>query len=374
MKEIYSLKYPKTQDIFIDKFIKDNLKEESDIILAIDDFINNNYDIVSNKTVALTSRDNKIYLYILSGDIKSLYIKFDKDNIELTDLGKQAFKDENFLNNALSEIYFCIYFIYNLRKIEKTKFVKSIKSKFYEKLKVKGSNIEVFKYEKTEDKKYIVDKDKNKATFLVNNYKKTTITVPSTLYPLPNKNDIQIFNRDNTVELENEDISKILSSVTFTPGFCYKNADTIINKIKEANLDYKLDFYSGWIYGLENMTHHAWVVVNDKHILDVAFFRGDDIYDEFIKKSEKGEIGEINRELVSDNVVNFVKQKIDFKEKYGYGKILNNYLYIGVKTNSMEARTSFNSLLKKYPDHPNYRNLNKTNRSNKTLDLIYKKL
>lgn len=111
----------------------------------------------------------------------------------------------------------------------------------------------------------------------------------------------------------------------------------------------------------------------DLYILDVAFFRGDTAYEDFIKKSEKGEVAEINRELVSDNVVNFVRQNIDFKRKYGYGKILNNYLYIGVKTNSMEARKSFNSLIEKHPDHPNYRNLNQK-RSNKTLDLVYKKL
>lgn len=373
MKEIYSLKYSNIQDIFTDKITKDALENISDMDTAIDDFINGDYNIVFNKTVLLSSKNKKIYLYILSGDIKSLYAIFDKNDLELTELGKKEFKDDNFLNTAMLEVYFAIYFVHEFRKIENSRMVKSIKSKFYKKFKIKNSKIEVFKYEKTEDTEYIVENNGHSTTFLVNNYKKTIFTVPSKLYPLPNNNEIHIFTKDNTEELENDDISEILSNETFVSGFCYQNADKIITKIKKANLNYKVDFYSGWIYRLGNMTHHAWVVINDKHLLDVAFFRNDNIFNDFIEKSEKGEVVEINREVVSDNVVNLIKSNSEFKEKYGYGKLLDDFLYIGVKTNSTQARESFNSLLRKHPDHPDYTNLN-SNRSNKTLDLIYKKL
>lgn len=68
-----------------------------------------------------------------------------------------------------------------------------------------------------------------------------------------------------------------------------------------------------------------------------------------------------------------MNSKESFHKKYMYGRILdNNNIYIGVKSNSIEARKSFIDLLNKNPNHPDYLNMNKETGSNETLDLIYK--
>ena len=381
MKEIYLLKYTKKQTIFADKFIENEIQDESYVKAAIKDFIESEYDIVLNKTAAVTSKDGKVYLYVLSGNTKTLLAIFDyNNNVKLTKIGESQLKDSNLLNAALSEFGVAMSFIYKFKNIKNNRKIKTIKSNFYEKIKIKGSNIEILKYPETDNQNYIVENNDNKITFLTNDYKKKVLTVPSKLYPMPNNNKIMVYDKSNTDDLESGDISDVLSDITFKPGYCYQNADNIIRKIKESKLDYKLDFYSGWMYNAEHMTHHAWVVINDKHVLDVGFPRAiNDYYNRVIKGLEKGEEVEsvssqdAVRERFSNMTIESLKSNKPFKEKYGYGKIINDVLYIGVKTNSIEARSSFNELIKNYPDHPDYTNIY-SNGSNKTLDLIYKKM
>lgn len=377
MNKIYSLKYNNLQTLFSDKFIKNNADNTTEFDIAIDDFINSDYDIVLNKMIVLSSKENKIYLYILSSDVKILCGIFDKDNAELTQIGEEHFGNIDKFKKSLLEIYsgilFVSTFIKNFNKLEKTRQIKTIKGEFNTKYKIKDSKIEVIKYEETENVDYIINKDKNRVDFIVNNYRKTILTVPSKLYSLPNTNEIFTFSKDNTFELENEDISKALSNISFLPGECYKNSEKIVNALKEEGLDYKVEFYSGWIYNLGHMTHHSWVVINDKHLLDVTFFREDNLQKEYIEKSAKGELYEVNRDITSTNIANLMKSNKEFKDKYGYGKVIHDFLYIGVKSNRDETRESVNSLRRKNSDHPSFKNTDSRGRT-KTINMIYDKI
>ncbi len=68
-----------------------------------------------------------------------------------------------------------------------------------------------------------------------------------------------------------------------------------------------------------------------------------------------------------------MNSKESFYKKYMYSRSLdNNNIYIGVKSNSIEARKSFIDLLNKNPNHLDYLNMNKETGSNEILDLIYK--
>ena len=138
MKEIYLLKYTKKQTIFADKFIENEIQDESYVNAAIKDFIESDYDIVLNKTAAVTSKDGKVYLYVLSCNTKTLLAIFDyNNNVKLTKIGESQLKDSNLLNAALSEFGVAMSFIYKFKNIKNNRKIKTIKSNFYKKLKLK---------------------------------------------------------------------------------------------------------------------------------------------------------------------------------------------------------------------------------------------
>lgn len=375
MNKMYNLKYKSVLDLLYDKSFNIECKEHLDISKDnLDDFINSKFDIKLGSSIYITTINNKIHIYKLDGSIKVLLIVFSNlDDVALTNIAKKNFTNKEDIDKLLIEVVFAIKYTLNLNKIKNTKNVKTINGKFYDKLKVKNSKVEVLAYNETLESNYSVISSKDKVEFIDNRPNKTIMTIPTKLYPLPNSNTIKVFTSENTEQLGDDSISVLLTNKVFKPGFCYTNADEIIDILKSNNISNKVEFYSGWLYSINNMIHHAWVVIDDKHIIDTSIAVEDKYYDKIINNFEKGEDVIVNREEIANETIELTNSAKPFKEKYCYGKVLRDNIYVGVKTNSTEARVSFNELLKREPNHPNYKNITPTG-SNKTLDLIYKKI
>lgn len=374
MKKVYALKYDTIANLIKDKLVVDftndtvNLEKE-----VIKKFISNKCDLKVNKNIYISSKNNMIYVYLLSKYTKTLLFKLTSlDNMELTEFGQELLKTEEEKASCLMEVLANMYCINSLIDIENTRDVKKIKSTFNTKLKIKKSELEITVYPEVDDN-YIIKNKSGRVEILNNNHTKQLIQVPTKLYPLPNKNEIKVFTKDNTSNLNTEDINNVLSNIIFKPGHCYTNSEKIMKLLTEANLNHKIEFYGGWLYSCGNMIHHAWIVVDDTHIIDTAFFLEEDDYDLLISHAEQGLKFNIDKNKIANKTVRLAKSNKAFKEKYSYGKVLRDNLYIGVKCSAEEATQSFLELMKHNPNHPNYLNCN-ADGSNETLNLIYQQM
>ena len=116
------------------------------------------------------------------------------------------------------------------------------------------------------------------------------------------------------------------------------------------------------------MIHHGWIVVDDNHVIDVGLFRDGDDTTDLIKDEEMGIPHPINKKRNAELAVRNVKSKKLFKEKYQYGKVFKDAVYIGVKSNREESLNSYRELMDKIPNHPDYANLKQDGREENKLE------
>ena len=119
------------------------------------------------------------------------------------------------------------------------------------------------------------------------------------------------------------------------------------------------------------MVHHDWVVIDGKYIIDTSVLKKEEEKQKAISDKEFGIPHTINRNVIAKEIVRLISEDIPFTEKYQCGKIINDNIYIGVKSNISEAGLSFNDLIDKVPDHKDYNNINPDG-SNETLNLTMK--
>lgn len=375
MNRMYVLKYNRITDLVS----KEKIIAMSNIELQkylIQMFLERDFDIRLNYSIAITNDTDKLKIFltnsatpILVGSI-SLYGGF-----LLTETGSQLLGSDENIQFILFETIGAVLASLKLDDSYKNKELKVVKGKYYYKLIDKKNTKESLLYKDSSDDNlsYKIIDNNNKIDIISNDFLKKVYTIPSNLYPLPNNSDIKVFTSENTKEIERTDISEILSDDIYKIGFCYTNADLIANKLVRAGLNIKVEFYSGWLLSYNKMVHHAWVVLDDIHIIDTAFFRDDNSLKQFYDNNRLGKAFYLNKQQIADNTIKLMNSKESFHKKYMYGRILdNNNIYIGVKSNSIEARKSFIDLLNKNPNHPDYLNMNKETGSNETLDLIYK--
>lgn len=242
---------------------------------------------------------------------------------------------------------------------------KVIKGNNYYQVKYKKLPIEMKIYEKIEGY-YSYREEDNKVKLTLSNLYQDEKVIPSKLYPLPHDN-YKIFTRDNTCDLEDDKVNELLSNVDFKIGLCYTNSDLILDILRKNNI--KAKYYSGWILKLNKMVHHAWIVIENKHILDVGIYKKEIELFKY-NSSKLGIMPSIN---LIDELAKLVDEEIPFKEKYCYGKVREDLIYIGSPSNSYEARASYHKLMEDIPDHPDYQNIDKKG-VNKTQRALYKKV
>src|SRR5699024_7279124 len=96
------------------------------------------------------------------------------------------------------------------------------------------------------------------------------IVIPSHQYPLNDK--LKVFTRDNTEPCKDEQIKVIFDSVKYEIGKCYGNTRRLLDAL-EANEIPKSRYksYVGWLFIGDTMpVHHAYTVIDGKHLLDFS--------------------------------------------------------------------------------------------------------
>lgn len=372
MKKIYEISYGSTNNQ-LDIALTDENQTLSDMLTWLEQ---DNSSILVSKNILIDAYDNKLNVFYLGVNADKLLIfKINNSSeVEKSKIGEAYFKDEEKFNSCVELVLVFLKFIYNLlNESSNKKKYKKTKGFYYDKIKVKNSSIEIKCYPELNGA-FKVDEKDNKFKVLINNERKREVVIPSPLYPLPHHQDIKVFTDDNTYEWENTVIDDLLKDKVFKPGYFYTNIDYIVNALSNSEeFSVSVDYYVGWTIVGDRLIHHAWAVVDDKYLIDTSRFLREDEMEKLARETEKGNLP-LNRSDLVNKLIEYHNEKIPFKDKYVCGKALKNSIYIGVKSNSDTGRRDFNELMRKYPEHPDYLNINKEDGSNKTLNEFYSKV
>lgn len=182
---------------------------------------------------------------------------------------------------------------------------------------------------------------------------KESIVIPTVYYPL-NKNEYKVFTSENTEILEDEKILDIFDDIEFNIGQCYGNSDNLTCLLKENGYDAKT--YVGWLFVSEKEypVHHAWVVVNDKYVLDLS-----DSYMLMAFKMSSDELENKDEQFIRKKFIDFQKsvQKMKNSERcYPVGAVTPFLFYVGTECSGKEGLFIYKDLVKKYPNHNTIKN------------------
>lgn len=380
MKKVYELKYKNIISLKNDIKKISKLSKEEDFYNLNENykdifkrFIDSKYDVKIKSGSYITANEGLIYFYLSNPTAKSLICKINhKGNVSYTKIGLNHFSNPHIREFIIYELYLAIKTTLIIEELNKENKVKIITGKFNNKLKFKNLKTDILIYPETNDEDfYLIKESFNKIDLILNNHSKLIKTIPSREYPMPNSNKIKVFTSKNTEDIDIANIDNILENNNFQMGFCYTNTDKICELLTPLKESHSIEFYSGWLLTLGKMVHHAWVVVDGKHIIDTSVFKKEEVKQKVIADAELGIPHPINKNIIAKETVKLMSEEIPFTEKYQCGKIINNNIYIGVKSNSTEARISFNELMDKIPTHKDYNNINPDG-SNETLNLIMK--
>lgn len=380
MQKVYELKYKDIAGLQNDIKKLSKLSKEEDFYNLNENykdifkrFIDSKYDVKIKSASYITANEGLIYFYLSNPTAKSLICKINnKGNVSYTQVGLNHFSNPHIREFIIYELYLAIKTTLIVEELNKENKVKVITGKFNNKLKFKNLKTDILIYPETNDEDfYSIKESFNKIDLMLNNHSKLIKTVPSKEYPMPNNNQIKVFTSKNTEDIDIANIDNILENHNFQMGFCYTNTDKICELLTPLKESYSIEFYSGWLLTLGNMVHHAWVVIDGKQIIDTSVFKKEEEKQKAISDAELGIPHPINRNVIAKETVKLMSEEIPFTEKYQCGKIINDNIYIGVKSNSNEARISFNNLMDKIPTHKDYKNINPDG-SNETLNLIMK--
>lgn len=379
METIY---YFKEYDLVkINKYLIDNEKIVCDIKEVIKYLESQKMSILNDNMYITYSNENINILKTINFGRQITLLTYDGEDIKESDCYKETIKSNNVSNsesetlikalirNALnfSLFTYCLLKDDNFENNKRSsKNYKVINTTDYTQVKFKKLSVEIKIYDKIKGLcKYEVND--NTVKIISNTLIQDIKTVPSNLYPLPNK-DFKIFTSENTSDLKDDKVSELLSDLEIMIGGCYTNSTNITKILKDNNINAK--FYSGWLLRLNKMIHHAWVVIDDNHLIDVSILKKeDDIIDlEFLNNPKP------NNPNLIETLSKLIEEKIPFKDKYYYGKVSRySAIYIGSETTPMEARKSFNDLIRAIPNHPDYQNVDE-NGVNQTQRALYKKI
>lgn len=204
----------------------------------------------------------------------------------------------------------------------------------------------------------------NKLTWEFENQK---FKMPSDKFPLPDREDIYVFTEDNTEKYENKELKKEIDKLNTTVGKCYTNTEKIVQAGKKLGID--IEYMGGWIFPRGPIPiHHAWAVIEQKHVIDLAYSKKLISARAFLDFENNPEQA---REVYAERIKDIYK--LPTSERCVFGKMLPEFIYIGVKSSKMELIKQFNKLRKQYPNHISYKNNNSLDGRSNFQKMLHKK-
>ena len=171
------------------------------------------------------------------------------------------------------------------------------------------------------------------------------IVIPSHQYPLNGK--LKVFTRDNTEPCKDEQIKVIFDSVKYEIGKCYGNTRRLLDAL-EANEITKSRYksYVGWLFIGDTMpVHHAYTVIDDKHLLDFSPMH------ELYSMEISGELSTPEmKEALVDKFMDKIRQPNSIRSIFG--KADPELLYVGSECTPDKGIKIYQKLMKAFPKHP----------------------
>lgn len=178
--------------------------------------------------------------------------------------------------------------------------------------------------------------------------------IPTDLYPLNNK--YEVFTYRNTKPVLDEAVLKIFDKVKYQIGHCYTNTENLVEALCEAGYDAKS--YVGWLFVAAAVypIHHCWVVLNGESVLDLS----DDhtmLLHNFKHFDNLKDINEARIALAEFHEA--AKQQPNSVRCQQVGTPSINYLYVGCPCPPDAGKLIYNNMMRRYPNHPTARNVDK---------------
>lgn len=180
--------------------------------------------------------------------------------------------------------------------------------------------------------------------------------IPSPLFPISLPDKMQVFCAENTKHLHHPEIESIFNLLEFQEINAYENAKSLFSLAK--NRGFALKYYSGWVFaGASFPIHHAWCVYKG-NILDGSILKNlhtlmMEVYQN-AKTQSMDFVKALNRKILA------IKDSGEANaDLYIYGKLPENYTYIGSPDTADNATDTFKELIREYPQHPSYDGSNK---------------
>lgn len=303
--------------------------------------------------------DGMLYIYshqtlVYQNDISEFFapVSFTPAFLAMSD-GMVAEELERTLLQVISTSFVLVY----LTETRQHKYKKK-KGTFYSIYEMKDAPISMKRYECGTDLFHVKEGD-NKVSFVCNYTKRVHFSLPNETFIMPNRNPIKVFYEKNTVDVEDEKkLDVMLGAVPESLGKCYSTCDAILQAAQnEYAREHRVEFYAGWMYYIyaDKLTHHAWIVLDDKHVIDMTIKKAGKMI-EYIEKSQRGEYMKFSRELLAQWIHDEIKEHAPFSKYHFCGKT-EPCIYIGTPCTKEEAITSFrNAMNKGLPGYANMKN------------------
>lgn len=197
---------------------------------------------------------------------------------------------------------------------------------------------------------------------------KSKYKIPSKMYPLASPKSSVFFTHKNTETITDEQLKAIFDLCTFKLGKCYYNADLLYQFAKQNGLN--VEYYSGWLFVCSTPPlHHAWVVYQG-NVIDGSIMPSMFKYLDQINNSSSN-----YREDFAERFVSEQKKNVPNSEKYIFGHVPEQLVYLGCPDTPENAQKIFKTLAQKFPNHPSYKKEGQNMHGlSQIQELIYRKL
>ena len=178
------------------------------------------------------------------------------------------------------------------------------------------------------------------------------IKIPSQLYPLAGT--IHYINYENTENFSENDpltvkIKEVYDSIQPGIGTCYSNTEKLIDALQAKGI--KATPFVGWLFaGATLPVHHCFAII-ENHILDF-----NPNFDSFYT-DEYANIGiDAARDKLTSEMLK--RRELPNSETTCFGKASKHMLYIASPCKPQAGLKMYQKLMKAFPKHPCYRNIN----------------
>ena len=179
-----------------------------------------------------------------------------------------------------------------------------------------------------------------------------SIILPTDRYPLPS-DSFRVFTPDNTREITDERVLKLIDRVPYKIGQCFTNTRNVILTLLRHGI--QAQSYVGWLFmDAGEPIMHCFAVLDNNQIIDLS----DDsevLFDALGLNSFSYE-----KYISTKKIVLAQKNSVRCKP---IGKVYKDWIYIGCPCLPENGKEMMNHLLSKYPDHLAF---SKTDKSGRT--------